>query len=60
MKIKELINILQELDPEGDVCVVDYEQNFCLDIVGVRTCDDHSSEWHKNYADIVVVVNPDG
>ena len=54
MKIKELIKVLQELNPDGDVVVVDDDQNNEWSIVEVRTCEDRSSEWFKDYADIVI------
>lgn len=54
MKIKELIEILQQLNPNGDVCIVDNEQDNCFDIVEVRTCEDNSSEYNLGYADIVI------
>lgn len=57
MKIKELMNALSDLDPNGNVCVVDYDQNTSYGIAEVRYCDDHSSEWYKNYADIAIDIH---
>lgn len=54
MKVKELIEILKTIDPNGDVCIVDDDQDNCYKITEVRTCDDHSSEYYKAYADIVI------
>lgn len=54
MKIRELIEILQELNQDGEVCIVDDEQNNTYEITEVRTCEDHSSEYFKAYADIVI------
>ena len=54
MKIKELIKLLQDLNKNGDVCIVDDDQNNCFEILEVRTCEDHSSKYFRAYADIVI------
>ena len=54
MKIKELIKQLQELNPDGEVAIIDTDQNNSWGVVEVRTCEDHSNEQYKNYADIVI------
>lgn len=54
MLVKELIKALQELNPDGEVCVIDHKQCYGWQIVEVITCEDRSSEWFKGYADIVI------
>ncbi len=58
MIIKDLIEMLSKLNPNGVVSIVDFEQNNCYEIVEVRTCEDHSSEMYNGFADIVI--NLDG
>lgn len=54
MKVKELKEILSQFDDNCDVSIIDDDQNNCYDIIEWRTCDDHSSEYFKQYIDLVI------
>lgn len=54
MLIKDLIKQLQELNPNGEVCIVDNDQDNCYEILEVRTCEDRTSEDFRAYADIAI------
>lgn len=54
MKIIDLIKFLQNLNPNGEACIVDYDQNNVFEIVELRTCDDRGSDWYREYVDIVI------
>lgn len=54
MLIKDLIRQLQELNPNGEVCIVDNDQDNCYEIIEVRTCEDKTSEYFRAYADIAI------
>lgn len=40
MKVKELIQALQSLDPEGDICILDADTYWMLNITYVSDSDD--------------------
>ena len=50
----ELIKILENLNDDAVISVTDAAQNNYYDILEVQICEDKTSEYYKNYADIVV------
>lgn len=59
LKVKELIGYLQTLKPDAEVCVVDKNQNNTYEIIDLRTCEDHSSEYYLNFLDIAIDLKED-
>ena len=56
MKKSELINALRNIDDNAEICVVNDEQEICYDVVEIRTCEDKTSSYFRNYADLVIKI----
>lgn len=54
MLVKELKEIIKNLDDNVNVTIIDIDHNNCYDIIDTEVCEDRTSEFFNTYLDLVI------
>ena len=54
MKVKELKDIIKNLDDDIEVMIIDSEHSNCYDIIDSEICEDKFSPFYNSFLDLVI------